>query len=60
MNTLKKTLEQSEKSELISIITHMLRQEPDNDVLLRVGHEMRSLTKQHGAAANDTRHCWQL
>ncbi len=60
MNTLKKTLEQSEKSELISIITHMLRQEPDNDALLRVGHEMRSLTKPLGAVARDTRHCWLL
>src|SRR6266849_10963237 len=30
----------------------------EKDELLRVGHEMRSLIKQHGAAANDTRHCW--
>ena len=29
MNTLKNHLEHREKSELISIITHMLRQEPD-------------------------------
>ena len=31
MDTLKKSLEQREKPELIAIITHMLRQEPDND-----------------------------
>ena len=34
MNILKKTLEQGEKPELIAIITHMLRQEPDLEWLL--------------------------
>src|SRR5438105_14334113 len=34
MDTLKKTLEQREKPELIAIITHMLRQEPDVQWLL--------------------------
>src|SRR5436305_15351552 len=34
MNTLKKNLEQREKPELIAIITHMLRQEPDLQWLL--------------------------
>lgn len=34
MNTLKKNLEQREKSELIAIITQMLRQEPDLEWLL--------------------------
>src|SRR5438477_13048167 len=31
-----------------------------NDGSLRVGHEMRSHTKRHGAATNDTRYCWPL
>src|SRR5206468_7411122 len=34
MNTLRKNLEQREKPELIAIITHMLRQEPDLQWLL--------------------------
>ena len=34
MNTLKKKLEQREKAELITIITHMLRQEPNLQWLL--------------------------
>src|SRR3989440_3781963 len=34
MNTLKKNLEQREKSELIAIITYMLRQEPDLEWLV--------------------------
>src|SRR6266496_2458267 len=34
MNILKKTLEQGEKPELIAIITHMLRQEPDLEWLV--------------------------
>src|SRR6266702_3279140 len=34
MNTLKNNLEQREKAELIAIITHMLRQEPDLQWLL--------------------------
>src|SRR5260370_28607948 len=34
MNTLKKNLEQREKPELIAIITHILRQEPDLQWLL--------------------------
>src|SRR2546430_10484026 len=34
MNNLKKNLEQREKSELIAIITHMLRQEPELEWLL--------------------------
>ena len=34
MDNLKKNLEQREKPELIAIITHMLRQEPDLEWLL--------------------------
>src|SRR4051794_4737621 len=44
----------------ISLVCWWATPHQENDELLRVGHEMRSLTKQHGAAANHTRHCWQL
>src|SRR4030081_1668243 len=44
----------------ISLVCWWATPHQENDELLQVGHEMRSLTKRHGAAVNDTRHCWQL
>ena len=98
MDTLKQDLEQRQKPELIAIIQHMLRQEPQlqwllttplptsssrkpsvdpavyrqqvfaamsagdekNDRPSQVGCGMPSLTKRPGAAAKNTKHCWQL
>src|SRR5438128_8806795 len=45
MDTLKKNLEQREKSELIAIIQHMLRQEPDLQWLLTTALPMASSGK---------------
>jgi hypothetical protein len=52
MDTLKKNLEQREKTELVAIITNMLRQEPDLQWLLVTTLPTTSIT-------SFTRHCWQ-
>jgi hypothetical protein len=55
---LKKNLEQREKPELIVIIQHMLRQEPELQWLLMT--PLPTALSLLGATAKNTRHCWQL